>query len=88
MTTDVLLQIILAGTIPLAIVGVIATRLLTGKGVGVRSIQFMALAAIIPGILLLALKGLLEGEAVAAIFGATVGYLLSSIAKFDEREER
>lgn len=86
MTPDQWLQAILALSIPLAIVGVIATRIVTKKGVGVRSIQFMGVAAIIPGILLLAVRGLLEGEAVAAIFGATVGYLLSSIAKFDERD--
>jgi hypothetical protein len=85
MTTFDILQIVLAGTIPTAVLGVIATRLLSGKGVGVRSIQFMAVAAIVPGILLLAIRGLLEGEAVAAILGSTVGYLLSSIAKFDER---
>jgi len=86
MMPDEWLQLTLALTIPLAVVGVIWTRLSTGKGVGVRSIQFMAIAAIIPGILLLAVRGLLEGEAVAAIFGATVGYLLSSIAKFDDRD--
>lgn len=86
MTFDEWIQLVLVATIPLAVAGVIATRILTKKGVGVRSIQFMAIAAIIPGILVLALRGLLEGEAVAAIFGATVGYLLSSISKFDERD--
>jgi hypothetical protein len=41
---------------------------------------------VIPGATVLALHGLLQGEAVAAIFGTTVGYLLGSIMRFDERD--
>ena len=84
-TTD-LITLILAASIPLGMVLILVPRMFSRRGIGVRAIQFMAISAIIPGTLLLALQGLLKGETIAALFGATVGYLLSSIAKFDERD--
>jgi len=85
MTPNDLIAIILAASIPLGMLVVLVSRVSSSKGIGVRAIQFVAIATIIPGTLLLAIMGLLEGEAVAATFGATVGYLLGSIAKFDDR---
>ncbi len=82
-----LISLILAACVPLGMILVLVPRIFSGKGIGVRAIQFMAIAAIIPGTLLLAFQGLLKGETVAALFGATLGYLLSSIAKFDERDD-
>ncbi len=90
------LEVILASTVPLVVLGVIATRLwnyrivngqkIRGRGLGVRTIQFAAVATIVPTVAILALHGILQGDAVAAIFGGMIGYLLASIAKFDERE--
>ncbi len=86
MSTTDLISLILAASIPLGMLVVLGSRVFSSKGIGVRAIQFVAISTIIPGTLLLAIMGLLEGEAVAATFGATVGYLLGSIAKFDERD--
>ncbi len=86
MSTTDLISLILAASIPLGMLVVLGSRVSSSKGIGVRAIQFVAISTIIPGTLLLAIMGLLEGEAVAATFGATVGYLLGSIAKFDERD--
>ena len=87
MSTTDLISLILAASIPLGMLVVLGSRVFSSKGIGVRAIQFVAISTIIPGTLLLAIMGLLEGEAVAATFGATVGYLLGSIAKFDERDD-
>ena len=80
------LDVAIATTFPLTLIAIIWTRISTKKGLGVRVIQFMAVAMIVPAVVLLALHNRLQGEAVAAIFGGLAGYLLSSIAKFDERD--
>ena len=85
------LNVMVASVMPMAIVAVIVSRLLVRKaggkgGIGVRIIQFTAVAMSIPAITLLALQGRLQGEAVATIFGALAGFLLSNISKFDERD--
>jgi hypothetical protein len=72
----------LAATVPVVILGAIATRLLhakttekvldskivekvrvQGSGIGVRIIQFVAVGTIVPIVGILALHGLLQGEA-------------------------
>jgi hypothetical protein len=92
-SADAWLQLVLAATIPIAVLAVVATRIWTGakiqdgkggRGLGVRAIQFLAVATTVPLLGLLAIRGLLQGEAVAAILGGLIGYLLSNIAKFDE----
>jgi len=79
-------DVALASTFPLALLVILFNRHLLKRGLGVRIIQFLAVATIIPAVVLLAFRGLLQGEAVAAIFGGVAGYLLSNIAKFDERD--
>ena len=80
------LEIIIASTLPLTLVTVLLNRIITKKATGVRVIQFTAAAMIVPALLLLGLRHLLEGEAIAAILGGLVGYLFANIAKFDERD--
>lgn len=85
------LEVAVAAVMPLAIVALIISRMLVksagGKGgIGVRAIQFTAVGLTVPAVTLLALHGRLQGEAVATIFGALAGFLLSSISKFDERD--
>jgi hypothetical protein len=85
------LDVVMASVMALVLVTVIVSRILVkragGKGgLSVRVIQFTAVGMIIPAVVLLALHGKLQGEAVAAIVGGLIGYLLSNIAKFDERE--
>ena len=85
------LEVAIASVMPLTLLAVIVSRILVkgagGKGgIGVRIIQFTAVAMAIPAVTLLALHGRLQGEAVATIFGALAGFLLSSISKFDEQD--
>lgn len=44
-----------------------------------RAIQFYAVGLIVPAVLILALDGLLAGEALATIIGAFIGYVLSGV---------
>lgn len=54
-------------------------------GSGVRVIQLIGAGTLLPSIVILALEGLIDGAAVAALVGAFVGYLFSNIADFDRR---
>jgi hypothetical protein len=81
------LDVLIASAFPLALIAVIWNRVQLKRGIAVRSIQFVGVALVVAGSTILALHGLLQGEAVAAIFGTTVGYLLASIMRFDERGE-
>lgn len=78
-------QIVAASAFPLAIIAVILNRCHTGKGIGVRIIQFVFSATVVPGVMILAIRGLVGGEASIAVIAALAGYLFASIAKFDER---
>ena len=79
------IEIIAAATIPIAILSVIVSRTLQKKGLGLRTIQFLAIGTIPPLVLILALEKFLEPGAVGALIGALVGYLFSSFGKPDER---
>jgi hypothetical protein len=78
-------EIASALTIPIAILGVLINRIITKKGIGVRSIQWLAVATFPPLIVILALERALDGSAVAALVGAVIGYLFSNISDFDRR---
>ena len=51
-------------------------------GITARTIQFLGLTFLIPAILILGLEQILSGETIAALVGAIVGYLLSSMAEY------
>ncbi len=78
-------ELVSAFAIPIAVVAVAVERMINKKGLGVRAIQFLGIATLIPAILVLALEGILEGSAVGAIIGALVGYLFSQISKYDDK---
>ena len=79
------IEIACALTILAVPVGVVIQRCIVAKGTGVRSIQFVAAATVIPAVLILGLEGLMDGNGLAALVGAFVGYLFSNIADFDRR---
>jgi hypothetical protein len=81
------LDIVIASVFPLALIIVALNRAQLKKSIGVRIIQYTGVAMVVPATTMLALHGILEGAAVAAIFGTTVGYLLGSIMRFDERAD-
>ena len=64
----------------IALCGLFATRLLPwgkGRGIGRRAIQFLAVAVIAPGIIILRLDNVVDNQVliavVSAIFGFTAG---------------
>ena len=81
------IEIIAAAVIPVAVVGVVVERIIIKRGPGVRTIQFIGISVISPLVLILALEGLLEKSAIAALLGALVGYLFSNIGQYDKRKD-
>ncbi|MCP4318361.1 MAG: hypothetical protein GY789_20675 [Hyphomicrobiales bacterium] len=73
------IEVIAALTIPFCFGAVVVERIYNKKGLGLRSIQFLALGTVMPIVLILALESVLAGEAVAAIVGGVVGYLFASV---------
>ena len=78
-------EVIAAVAIPVVFTAVLIERTVTKKGIGVRAIQFVALGALLPIILILALERVLEPTAIAALLGGVAGYVLANIGKFDEK---
>ena len=83
------IEIIAALTMLATVIGIGINRCLKNadgkvKGIGVRVIQYMAMGAIIPTVLILSLEGVLDGSATAALLGAIAGYLFSHIAEYDK----
>ena len=76
-----LVMIIVAG-------GIAWNRLKLGRSFGVRATQYLAVGLIIPAIVVLATASKIQSETAVAILAALTGYLFSSIAKFDDRDDR
>ncbi|WP_374763393.1 hypothetical protein [Yunchengibacter salinarum] len=84
MTTIDCVQLASATVFPLVVVAVIINRLSSGKGIGVRVVQFTAAAMVIPGVVILATGGFIGGETSAALIGAFIGYLFANIGNFEK----
>ncbi len=54
----------------------------SSKGVGVRRIQFLTVVCTVPGLVVLRLYEKISADAVMALIGAVVGYVLSNIQNF------
>lgn len=85
MSTIQCIELVAAITVPLSLLAIIGERLISKKGIGVRVIQFAGVATFVPTLLILALERVVDGNAVAALVGAFVGYLFSNIGDFDRR---
>jgi hypothetical protein len=59
-----------------ALIGGIAHRIVTKKGIGLRFLQFLAIGMGLPTMLMLSFAGKLPDEAVAALLGSVVGILV------------
>ncbi len=71
----------------ISVSGLIVTRFIKpngGKprGVGVRFIQALAVAILVPGVFLLALLKAIDIQAMQVLLGATAGYLLSGLSEW------
>ena len=78
-------ELIAAGSIPLAVFAVFINRWHSGKSLGVRAIQMLAVAMFMPTIIVLSMEKALDGSAIAALIGAVVGYLFANISEYDRR---
>lgn len=58
-------------------------RTTTKKGIGARSIQFMAVIFLLPIIMVLALEKIIDGQTLGTLLGGLTGYILSGISYFD-----
>lgn len=76
-----IIDIAMVTVMTLALVGVFIDRFRTQRGFGLRIIQFLAVAFLIPAIILLALHDALSPETVGALVGAVIGYVLSGIGR-------
>ncbi len=81
------IEIILALTLPIGLWAFMWYRTKMEMGLGVRAIQFSGVIFGCPLIVILGLEGILDGQTLAALFGALFGYLLSGIANFDSKGE-
>lgn len=77
-------EIIVSSAVPITIAGMIWNRIATGKGLGVRAIQFLSVALGIPVIVLLGLEKVIDGAVVGTLLGGVFGYLLSNISNYDK----
>ena len=87
MQTIDIVELIAAGIMALCMLLVIIERLWSGRGIGARAIQFLAVGLVIPSILILALEEKLATETTAALIGALTGYLLSGIGGWESSEK-
>jgi xanthine/uracil permease len=79
------IELVAVGIMPFGLASIIYERIKHGKSIGVRVIQFLSVAFVVPTILILALEGILSTESVAALLGTIIGYILSGI---EEKEDK
>lgn len=79
MPVKAMIEMVAALTMPIAIFAIIRHRVDTERGTSARAIQFLAVATVIPLILILSLEGVLEKDMVGVLMGSLIGALLSNI---------
>jgi hypothetical protein len=80
--TKSIIELALVGGIALAPLLLLVERLIADRGLGARAIQFLAVAMLIPTILVLAIEKVIESATVGTLIGALTGYLLSGIGDY------
>lgn len=94
MTAREIVEIILSVLIAVVPIGFLIHRTIAKKsetehfGIGVRSVQFVGVAMLLPTITVLALERLIDGSTVSALIGALIGYLFAGITDFDRNKPR
>ena len=82
MNTRGILEFLLTGIMSLGILLIFIHRIKRQLAFGARASQSLGVVLIVPGVLILALEGILSSEATAALVGAIAGYLFSGIGEF------
>jgi hypothetical protein len=73
-------ELVAAATMPITIVSFLAYRAIRKMGIGLRNLQFLAIAFFTPMILMLALEGILEHAVVGTLIGGLLGYFFSQLS--------
>jgi len=85
MNTDTYIEVAMVVLMFLGLVVLFTNRWHLKRGiVGIRSIQFLAVAFVLPMTVLLSKEGKLDSQAVAFIFGTVLGYV---VQRATEKEE-
>jgi hypothetical protein len=78
MTTNDLLEVIMAGIMAATMSSVVIDRLILHRaGLGARTIQLTSVGLLVPAVVLLSLQGSLDHQALGTLLGAVAGYTLS-----------
>jgi hypothetical protein len=80
------IELIVALIMVISLGGVLFERIKYRKSIGIRTIQFMAIAFIFPVIIILALEGVLSAETIGTLIGTVIGYVLSGIGGNEARQ--
>ena len=76
-------EIIAALMLPIGFGGFMWHRVKTGKAIGARAIQFVAVIFLLPVIMILGLEKSLDVQTLGTLIGGITGYLLSGISNYD-----
>ena len=63
--------------VAISVVALVVNRVKTGKGIGIRAIQFVAVPSVLVFLLVLGLERLLDAGAITAVIGVIVGYVFA-----------
>jgi hypothetical protein len=87
-TVKGIVELVAIAMLPIGFLGFMLHRIVAGKPIGGRSIQFLGVVFLVPVILILALEKILDGATIGTLIGAVVGYLLSGIANYEPPQRR
>jgi hypothetical protein len=82
-----LTSLVVAGTMFIGVWGIVSNRLKTGKGIGLRIIQFSVVVMTVPAIIILGIHNKLEAATLGTLLGALIGYVLANLGK-DEKDSQ
>jgi hypothetical protein len=89
MEIDHWLEMIMAGIMVATIFVVGIDRFILHRaGLGVRTIQFTSIGLLLPAVVMLALQGSLDHQALGTLLGAVAGYTLSATPDSEHPEVR
>jgi hypothetical protein len=89
MATNELLEVIMAAIMAGTVIVVGYDRFIKHRaGLGVRTIQFTSIGLLVPAVVLLALQGSLDHQALGTLLGAVAGYTLSATPESEHPEVR
>jgi hypothetical protein len=78
-----IVELVAAAMLPLGFILFMVHRMVVGRPLGARAIQFLGVVFLLPIILILALEKILDGTTIGTLIGAITGYLLSNITNYD-----